>query len=191
MAYVLGWLYTDGNLSKVTTKFKITSIDRQILDRIRNILETDYQLECCKTREGKDYFILRISNREMYQDLLKLGLTPAKTTTMLLPAIPRAYFSHFLRGVIDGDGCIYHERLGKYRILRSSITCGSYKFLNELQKMITKLYGLKPKTLYKSKSAFMIRYSMRESFVLLNHVYKDAGDNLLLRKYTKYKDFTI
>lgn len=187
MAYVLGWIYSDGNLSQNGTNFKITSIDKDILILINSLMKSDYPIKNYKTKEGKDYYVLYFCYKYMYNDLLKLGLFPNKSKTISLPEVPDNYFFHFLRGIIEGDGSIYVENLKyknkQYNILRTSIISGSYKFLNQLQLKISKLIQLKPKNIYKNHTAYNIRYSQKESKILLKKLYENAKNNFLQRKY--------
>ena len=54
----------------------------------------------------KPYYRVAFSDAQMYRWLLKIGLFPAKTLTMGKINIPKKYFRDFLRGHLDGDGCI-------------------------------------------------------------------------------------
>ena len=46
----------------------------------------------------------------MCKDLTNLGCCPNKTRALKFPNIPNSLYKHFIRGFLDGDGCI---RVGK------------------------------------------------------------------------------
>jgi hypothetical protein len=52
------------------------------------------------------YFHIQIGNKNFYDFLLSIGLSQNKSLTLGALEIPNQYFVDFLRGVIDGDGCI-------------------------------------------------------------------------------------
>ena len=104
MAYILGFVAADGNVNqglKAVTISQSHDYGREHLEKIQkriggNIYGPDkndgYQLVCY--------------SRPMAAQLNALGLTPVKSNTLQLPAIPEAFFVNLLRGVFDGDGCV-------------------------------------------------------------------------------------
>jgi len=49
---------------------------------------------------------IEFSNKNLYEFLLSVGLTPCKSLTQDEVIVMDDFFCDFLRGVIDGDGCI-------------------------------------------------------------------------------------
>lgn len=193
-AYILGYILTDGNISKRIGQVKIASNDKKILELIAKKLKNSYPINSFLRKDRtKIQYVLYLSSKEIYNTLIKIGLTPNKSKTVKMPYIPKKFFFHFLRGVIDGDGSIYIQqdkyKNKTYTFLRVSIISASIKFLSKLQNDISKLSGLKTKNLRKNKTAFDIKYSTKESLELLKLVYKDSKDLRLERKFNKYKNF--
>jgi intein/homing endonuclease len=62
---------------------------------------------------SREKYMIRIGSHEIYNDLVSLGITPHKSKTICLPKVPSEYLAAFLRGYLDGDGCInlYKKRL--------------------------------------------------------------------------------
>ena len=122
MAYVLGFLYADGDIEDVrkssrTQYVTIASVDRDILESIKKALGSGHNLNYRaprkvtyrngKTYESRGIYRLRIGSKKMFNDLLKLGLSPRKSLTIKFPDdIPDNCLNHFIRGYFDGDGCI-------------------------------------------------------------------------------------
>lgn len=109
MAYILGLIASDGNLSKSKFRISISSIDYDLLNAVRNKL-------CCNKPITSQYnklgiwYLLTIDNKYIYESLINLGLTPNKSFTCNIPDIPIQYELDFLRDFFDGDGCVYEKK---------------------------------------------------------------------------------
>src|SRR5690349_14227921 len=104
--YLLGAFITDGNVHKDksrTNSFKCSlhSKDKEWLDSINHILDQEG-----KIRVGKTCHSLWFYNQDIYQWLISHNCTPNKSLTVQLPNVPNIYFRDFVRGCLDGDGCI-------------------------------------------------------------------------------------
>jgi hypothetical protein len=175
MAYVLGFIYADGSLDagkkntktngKKNTKTKTTiasprcSISQkspEILEKIKVLMSCDKKLYKAKNRPRGHIYHLVLNNEEIYEDLLKLGLTPAKSLSVKFPEMPQDCIRHFIRGCWDGDGSVYLEkrkdldykasvRLGKkveyvkYIRLGASFVSGSKEFI---KRIVLELYKI-------------------------------------------------
>jgi hypothetical protein len=108
LAYVVGLLTTDGNLSKDGRHIAIKSSDLQLLQTFKKCLNLPNRITKTK-KEGwgrKSYYRIQFGKVQFYRWLLKIGLFPNKTYTIGALQIPNKYFSDFLRGHLDGDGNI-------------------------------------------------------------------------------------
>lgn len=103
MAYVLGFILTDGNIAG--NVFSISQADNEILTKINDTLSSTYPIR--RRRNGRNYlYTLTVSRRSMVKDLKALGITKNKSRTIRMPDVPDEYLADFIRGVIDGDGWI-------------------------------------------------------------------------------------
>ena len=75
MAYILGFLYTDGNIFKTCIRLKLQKRDNDILYNIAKRL--DYNGKIYSTNENS--VTLCISSKIMVKDLQKIGLLPELT----------------------------------------------------------------------------------------------------------------
>src|SRR3989344_2065110 len=119
MAYVLGFIYADGNIMDSvisrTQYVSFDSVDREIIEKIKIALSSNHTIQIKPeklvthpngTYKSKRGFRLRIGSREIFSDLLKLGLVPRKSLVTEFPEdIPVDCLGHFMRGYFDGDGC--------------------------------------------------------------------------------------
>ena len=106
--YVVGYIATDGCLSKDGRHTTLVSKDIQILEDIKQAIGLNNS-KICNHRGGLGTMAshINISSRKFYKFLEEIGLTPKKSLTLGSLNIPESYFKDFLRGVIDGDGSIY------------------------------------------------------------------------------------
>jgi len=110
--YTIGLITTDGNLSPDHRHINITSKDTALLESVRHALGLTNKI----TRKANGYSSARIygalqfGDVKLYRYLESIGLSQRKSLTLEAIAIDEQYFPDFLRGVIDGDGCIRHWR---------------------------------------------------------------------------------
>lgn len=120
-AYILGLMYSDGNLSPYNSKYGIVKSyklrirlqenDHDILKKI-SILICGRDITTIHTRHNKNWSNIasfQIGNMELGKDLIKLGCPPNKSNIISLPTfdqVPKELYIHFLRGFYDGDGGI-------------------------------------------------------------------------------------
>lgn len=107
MAYVLGFITADGNIykSKNGYNIQIACDDKDIIDKIKLLLNSSSNIGAKLRNNGKISYSLRFSDKHMYYDLLyydllKLGITPNKSLTITPPIIPKKYLSDYLRGFL-------------------------------------------------------------------------------------------
>ena len=138
-AYIIGLLYSDGNLGKdsSTIKLFLQDRDKKILEDILFELESDYPLRFYdysnKPNHSNQYGFI-INNRFVYKSLLNYGLFPNKSLTIKYPTnIPDEYQRDFLRGYFDGDGTIHSSKGGK-----NCSFVGTYDFCITAKEVIEK-----------------------------------------------------
>lgn len=127
MAYVLGFIYADGNLSEgkkrnpnlrnssASLRCSIEQKSPEILEKIKSLMGCDKRLYKIKNRPRGYIYRLDLNDEEIYEDLLRLGLMPAKSLKLQFPEIPPDCVRHFIRGCWDGDGSVYLEKNVKLR----------------------------------------------------------------------------
>lgn len=103
-AYILGFIYADGNVSRNYLTITISPSDVEILEFIKN--EISYNGPLRTTKHG--YISLAISSNKIVNDLKKNGVIENKTyLSKSLPIIDEKYLWNFIMGYFDGDGSIY------------------------------------------------------------------------------------
>lgn len=119
LAYAIGLITTDGNLSKDGYHMTMRSSDFRLLKTFKKCLNLSNKIaHSGNERWGKKpSYRVQFGNVQFYRWLLKIGLSPAKTYTISKLKIPDGYFRDFLRGHLDGDGSIstYIDRWNTFK----------------------------------------------------------------------------
>lgn len=123
MAWVLGMIYSDGHIVE-DKAFSISQKDANILEIIRNLLDSNHPFT---GGDKTKLYTFCIGSKEMVKDLINHGLTPKKSLTLKFPYVPEEFLSHFIRGIIDGDGWVKKE--GSVM----NVTSGSKDFAESLE----------------------------------------------------------
>ena len=104
--YVVGLITSDGCLSSDGRHIDITAKERAFLEKVRKAIGVCNPIGVKNKGRCNEAYRLVFSNRNLYEFLLSVGLTPKKSLTLHKVIVPDEFFYDFLRGVIDGDGCI-------------------------------------------------------------------------------------
>lgn len=106
-AYILCFIYADGNINKTNLTITIAERDMEILNFIKKELEFNGEIKVRKIKNN-NYASLIISRKKLIDDLKKIGVVENKTyISKELPIIPNIYIRDMIRGLFDGDGSIY------------------------------------------------------------------------------------
>lgn len=212
MAYVLGFLYADGDIEDVrkssrTQYITFGSKDKKILESIKVTMGSEHNINYRAPHKiifpnGKVYkcsgfYRLRIGSKKVFDDLLKLGLTPRKSLTIKFPDnIPNNCFGHFVRGYFDGDGCVTIKKgRGKYgqSILKGIaiiFTSGGRLFLEGLREQACRFGGFGKRSVYRGSNAYYLKYDTFESLKWFKLFYSGNLSNLFLeRKLNIFKKY--
>ena len=197
MAYVLGFFTADGNMIRSKRgayfiSFEIT--DRELLEQIRSALDSNHKITVRKRRDHwKAAYRLQIGSKEIFKDLILLGLSPNKSKIIRLPKVPDNYFFHFLRGYFDGDGNIvarYFTRSNRKRklfVFRTRFTSGNELFLEDLKSKLKELVNLRGSIFWQDKNVWVLSYGAVDSKILFSKMYDRIPRLIFLeRKYKTY-----
>jgi len=186
-AYILGMLYADGcNTKGNKVKLSLQDTDKEILEKIKNELQTDKPLGFYKRSDKNpnhhDIYELVIYNKHISEQLSKLGCVPNKSLILKFPTnIKKELMPHFIRGYFDGDGHITNSRGYQCNIVSSMDFCvGLNAFLTELN-IHNKLVEVPTNNL----SGRICIYNKKDSKKFLDYIYNNA-ELYMQRKYNIY-----
>lgn len=199
MAYVLGFIYADGNVHRSArgNYLVITSTDEHIILNIKLWMKSEHIVsKTIFTDNRKPRFAIRIGNKELYTDLLKLGVYPNKSLTVRMPEVPSFVLRDFVRGCFDGDGCISLYRSKGItqdvilRQLRVIFTSGSELFLKDLLEILKRNLCLTLAREYVCRRSFQLRFNTPDSITLFKFMYTDTPNELFFqRKFETFKTY--
>lgn len=147
LAYVVGLLATDGNLSSDGRHMVLVSKDIEQIKTFKRCLGINNKI-CLKASgytKNKKYYFVQFGNVNLYTWLQQIGLTPRKSKTISELSIPDKYLADYLRGYIDGDGsiCVYQDPIyPNSQRLYMHFASGSLKHLKWLKSRIKSLFSV-------------------------------------------------
>lgn len=193
--YWLGFLYADGNISskgnRLEVRLSINDLDH--LEKFRSFLKLTTPIRTGICNEH-GFCHLSVRNKHIWNTLNSYGCTPAKSLTLTMPS--KEFFGnvtnflHFIRGYIDGDGCLcVYKDNNKVRTRLSLV--GTENFLMTINHVFKGIGCLRNKSSvnYENK-AFELKFSDVPSRKIARMLYANATI-YLDRKYEKYKQFCL
>ena len=100
------------------------------------------------------------------------------------PKIDSVFIPHFIRGLMDGDGCIYTKKRKNCRVTIVS----NHIMVSEISDIVNENLKINSKVNKKTENVSSFSISGRlQVLKFLEWIYKDA-DLKLDRKYEKYKE---
>lgn len=143
-AYILGFWYADG-YNNATGKYIVLPItDKDILYEIAKRMKYGGKIREYPrlNKSKKQIYTFQVSSKKMSDALSCLGCSQGKTYNAKFPTpdqVPDHLMRHFVRGLSDGDGCIYVDK--EYKVV-AKIT-GTKDICNGLQKYLQEELDIK------------------------------------------------
>lgn len=199
-AYILGFLYGDGNNYPEHGKISVTSLkkDERILKRIRAALKSNAKLYYQTNKKTKQVYVtLAIYSKEISKDLIHLGVIKNKTKFLQFPILPPELIKHFIRGLFDSDGCftfgLYHTYNNyKYYMGRLSF-CGTIDICKSIKAILKEAVQTANTQLTQDKrikyNFRTVTYSSIEDINKIYHYFYDNSSIFLKRKRKKIEKF--
>lgn len=195
-AYILGFFYADGSNfpPKQTISMSLQEEDKDILERIRNEMGSEHELEFLDYSNKHDFgysyknqYRLLLFSAHMCKILSEKGMIQNKSLTLEFPEwLDESLYSHFIRGYYDGDGCVHFSERYKNSILTITST---EKFCLKIKEYIEKTLPINTYIVDASSHNGITRVfgisGANQIKTFLDWLYKDA-DIYLERKHQKY-----
>jgi hypothetical protein len=193
LAYAIGLITTDGNLSPDGRHINFTTKDKALAITFKKSLNLSNKIGR-KARGGskdKKYYVVQFGDINFYEFLIDLGLTPAKSKTLRSVTIPKKYFFHFLRGCLDGDGniSIFKHPESKHPQFRLRFFSASRLFLEWLLATIAEHADISRGWIRDESRVCVLSFGKEDSIKLLVLIYKQSENLCLERKFTVYQKF--
>ena len=193
--YWLGFMYADGNISSTGNRIEVRlSIkDLSHLEKFRKFLklETEIRTGICN---GNGFCHLSVRNKHLWETLNNLGCKPCKSLNLKFPNIKifnndKANILHFIRGYVDGDGCLSYYRHNNS--IKTEVTLvGTEQFLIRIKQLFGNKYGyIRNKSCVSwENKAYSLSFQGMVARKFARFLYEKATI-YLERKYEKYLYF--
>lgn len=198
LAYAIGLLTTDGNLSKDGRHIDFTSKDKELVELFQRCLHLNNKigLKNSGSCPQKKYHRINFGNVVFYRWLQRIGLTPNKSKTVGNLKIPNKYFVDFLRGHLDGDGDLnnyidYYNTFKNpkyvYTRIFTRFRSASKKHIEWLREKIYEILSMKghlceEKRSNRTISMWILKFAKKDSIKLLSWLYYSPAVPCLIRK---------
>jgi len=191
-AYVLGLLYADGYINKNGFGITLIENDKELLEKISNIIYGKIVLGYRDSKKIKNKYICKPQYRFevvsliMKNDLIKHGCMEKKTFKIRFPKlINDELYKHFIRGYFDGDGCLCIPTTRPENVT-FTIT-SNINFCNELSKYVCNNVDVNMKSSIRYKDVGISRLTGRKQIkIFMNWLYENSSI-YMKRKYEKFK----
>jgi len=191
MAWVLGLLASDGSVHSNGKQFMLGSKDIDLIEQFYNLLE--YNGPTGMNNSG--VHTAPISSTVIVKRLAELGIVPHKTYVLEYPPVPDSFHSHFIRGYVDGDGCIFirtHQSL-RFPHMIVSVVSTSGTFMEQLSCVLSN-NGIKHKLSSRQPRTGHMRWNIvtraYHGIQFCNFIYQDSTTaTRLARKYKLFTDY--
>lgn len=177
LAYAVGLITSDGNLSNNGRLFSLVSKDLEMVVNFLKCLKISYPKIGRHTSSmfRASAYRVQISNVHFYEFLVSIGLTPKKSKTIGVIDVPDKFFNSFLRGVFDGDGYTHDysdPRWPTSKMLYIGFCSASMIFIEWLRTKLQLLFGVKGHIAHmRNDCCHVLRFSKNEACTIINAMY--------------------
>lgn len=179
--YYLGWLASDGNISKDYRTVKLSITDKEIVDKFQEFFKTGSIYIENKDKPLKPLYIFCISSKSFAKKLSEKGIIPNKS--LCLKVKEEIITPEFIRGVFEGDGHVRStlNSSGKKRFEAGFVT-GSYDFALQIKSFLDK-NNINSIFYKEDVNTYRVRISGKENLKLFYEIlYRNCGNWFLTRK---------
>lgn len=187
-AYILGLVWSDGNVYKDSFTLALKAVDKYLLEWVAAELGSTGPLNFRKRQREtmSDMWALRVHDQRFCDGLRQLGVVERKTSKLRFPTfLPRNLWRPFILGILDGDGCIC--------LCAGSIhvnIAGADNMLLDLQRLFKDEVGIHLTFRRKEDSkGCTLTCSATVALRLLNWLYAAQLPQIMRRKYDRYTTF--
>lgn len=190
-AYAVGLLVTDGCIVDDGRHIIFVSKDMEQLHNFQKALQIEVPISHSRSGYTKEMTTrIQFSDALFHDFLIDIGIPPNKTKIIDEIKVPSKYFFDFLRGHLDGDGCVYSYWDPRWKssfLCYTTFVSASKEHIDWLQVQIQKQLGiLGHMSTQQKKIVYQLRYAKADSRTLWKKMYRK--DSLCLsRKRLKIK----
>lgn len=185
-AWLFGWALGDGTYTNgYNLRFNLARVDKEALFKFRGVLDSehpvkDYETWNKRTQKHCPMSVVQLNSKELVSDLRELSYTD----------IPLEYFSHFLRGFFEAEGCIYWQKSNtpKGGSIRCIIANANNNILYFIHSTLKDYLGIVRRGGLSLQKIWRLSFSVNDSISLYHYLYAECGDMFLKRKKDRFEE---
>lgn len=185
-AYTLGFLFADGYVSnnEQYLSLQLNARDKAILKEIRDCIAPSMPLRYyahVDRKRGKQYqsVYFSIGSKVLCRQLIRLGMD----TKTQIRGLPKELEYHFIRGLFDGDGCIFLRKSDhSYRWL----LLGERPLLEWVQDKLIESCDVGKNKIYKKGGIWCLEYGGNRQVRRIKHYLYNNTTIYLQRKFKNF-----
>lgn len=171
--YLVGLITSDGCLSSDGRHIDITSKDKEFLIELKEKLSFINKIGIKNKDMKNQAYHIQVSNKNFYEFLISIGLTPSKSLNLKGLNIVEEFFADFFRGLVDGDGCIrkwlHPSNSREQWSLR--IYSGSKEFIDWLKNITEQLLQVSGKVHRNANNTWVLKYGKMAAKEIIKQCY--------------------
>lgn len=191
-AYFYGWMLSDGYVGNNVIKLQLQEGDKKILEKFKQALfytgPISHKKKATENRQNSS--LLQIYSKNLAENLAKHGCIQRKSHKTYFPSISTDLYSHFIRGLFEGDGCVYEDKRSKSLVFR---LMGNKPLLEKVQEILISNCKLNKtkfnhNKVHPNNIVTLAYYGNNNCDKIFSFIYKNCGDLYLSRKYEKVRE---
>lgn len=184
-AYILGLLYADGSNDEKqgVIQLRLQYNDVDILHKISKELRSNVPIRYNIYKQWKNTWELNLCSKYFSHALAQLGMVQNKSLILQFPTdLLEEYYSDFIRGYFDGDGCLY---------IRGRSVCkitfiGTLQMMTKIQNILSEKCDLNKTKIYHCDNVYTFDYGgIYQIKRIFDYLYNEP-QMFLDRKYFKF-----
>jgi hypothetical protein len=170
-AWLLGLIYGDGSLRNDGFRITVTSGDCDIIENINALFGNSLFIYTYPT-----YEVICLDSKRLWQELsLQFALTPNKSRNLSYPVLEESLKPHFIRGLLDSDGCWKLDTRSPMSRLVFEYASLSKTFVESLRADLIRYVGVSSKrTVYEGR-ACTLTYSNLDAIKIGYWLYANSS----------------
>lgn len=188
MAYVLGFLMADGNVSKTENRIQInlSELDSEFLNMFYNEIGGSPVAHYTQNNGKQKVCRWQCLSSKIKKDLISYDVIPNKTGFAKIPSkLNKEFYPDFIRGYFDGDGSIWVEKSGAVGF---GLTSHNTEILEQVIDYFEEnnIPRVKIKTDNRCNINYSFKYRKKASEKIYNLLYYNSNCLCMKRKFDKF-----
>lgn len=170
-AWLLGLIYGDGSLRNDGRTITVTSGDCDVIDNINHLFGDNLSI----SSPAPTYRAITLHSGRLWKELnASFALVPNKSRILCYPELPDEMKPHFVRGLLDSDGCWYLDTRNPQKKLKFSYVSLSLPFITSLRLDLINHVGVSKQRNVHKGSGYIVDYSNKDALAIGRWLYADS-----------------